>query len=239
MIAATTRATVTEERAAAGYLLAASIDGDRSIMKKTAKQLDTEIAAALARRPNKMIGRNTAHLDRKASKPATASKTLREIALIAFPNYKGRKIRLEVADHVDRQVEGGGTFYRDWLVHLSAKYASPVHLPGGFSGSPNLRTKIPFGDAYVSQGVFMGQDSGIRIYLPPIDQATIDVAVDAMLVAGKPTPDVVTMIDNALDGIPMPPGRSRHRGLLRDAYIALVAQLAAGLSSAEAKAERY
>lgn len=321
---------------------------------KTAKQLGAKGAAALANPP-----RNASRLV-----SATKTKTIRDIATLTFPNYKGRKISIEVADHVDRHVEGGGTFYVDWLVELSQiKQAGPNHaasraggevvplstgvpiqpgtsaqitcrvqsefrcerfmisgantpggaadwivnniqignrsqfvqsgdLPGDMfavnaidayvsfetarvemdivvtvtyvganvsgvpfygsmigtrieSGPPqytrvqqpdavsrngNLRTKITFGFAYVSQHVFMGKDAGVTIYLPPIDQATIDVAVDATLISGKPTPAVVTMIENALEG---------RGGMLRDAYVALVAQLAGKLSSAEAKARRY
>jgi hypothetical protein len=215
-------------------------------MAKTSAQLDREIAAALAKRP------------RAAGKSATWSKTLRYIATRAFPNYKGRKISIEVADHVDRHVdqlyygaddeqreelaEDVGTFYRDLLYKLTLRREgdrpgpgiSTVNRPHAHRGSGNLRTEIPFGSAYISRLAFMGKDGGITIYLPPIDQATIDVAVDATLEAGKPTPAVTRMIGDALEGRGV-----MVSGALSDAYVALVAQLAGGLSSAEAKAESY
>lgn len=196
--------------------------------KKTAKQLDAEIAAALARSPSRSHHATRAGTA-KAGKMPDPKKTLKEIALSAFPNYKGRKIRLEEATHVDRQVEGGGTYYRDFLVGLYPKHVRAVEQPQAFRGSGNKSTEIPFGYAYVSEGVFQGRDTGIRIYLPPIDEGSISVAVDAMLEAGgKITPAVLTTIEDAI-GVP-------SANLHRDAYVALVAQRAGTLSSAEASA---
>ena len=207
--------------------------------KKSTAQLDREIAEALARRrrpglaPTKPSKPQTHHAIRagaaKAAKLPDPKKTLKEIALIAFPNYKGRKIRLEEATHVERQVEGGGTFYRDFLVGLYPRHVQPVEQPHAFRGSGTKSTEIPFGFAYVSQGVFMGSDTGIRIYLPPIDEGAMSVAVDAMLAAGgKLTPAVLATIESAI-GVPGP-------NLHRDAYVALAAQRAGALSSAEASA---
>ena len=157
-------------------------------------------------------------------------KTLKEIVAIAFPNYKGRKIRLEEATHVDRQVEGGGTFYRDFLVGLYPRHVQPVEQPHAFRGSGNKSTEIPFGFACVSQGVFQGSDSGIRIYLPPIDAGSMSVAVDALLAAGgKITPAVLSTIEHAI-------GHPGSANLHRDAYVALVAQRAGELSSSETSA---
>jgi hypothetical protein len=198
--------------------------------KKTAKQLDAEITAALARPPSRSFHAARAGTMR-AGKIPDPKKTLKEIALAVFPNYKGRKIRLEEADHVDRQVEGGGTFYRDYLVNLSPAHmhAQPIEQPGAFRGTGTKQTNIRVGFAYVSHGVFQGQDTGIRIYLPSIDSDAMSVAVDAVLAAGgKITPAVLTVIENALTV----PGENR----LRNAYVALVAQRAGALSSAEASA---
>ena len=199
------------------------------LKKKTAKQLDAEISWALSRAPSRSHHATRAGTA-KAGKMPEPKKTLKEIALIAFPNFKGRKIRLEEATHVDRQVEGGGTFYRDFLVGLYPRYVRPVDQPQAFRGSGNKSTEIPFGFAYVSEGVFQGQSSGIRIYLPPIDESAMSVAVDAMLEAGgKVTPAVLTTIENAIGHLGSP-------NLHRDAYVALAAQRAGLLSSAEASA---
>jgi hypothetical protein len=199
-------------------------------MKKTARQLDAEIAAALARSPRRHHS-TQAQIATKAGKIPDPKKTLKAIALAAFPNYKGRKIRLEEVAQVDRQVEGGGTFYRDFLVGLYP-YGRPVPVeqPQAFRGPANKSTKIPFGSAYVSEGVYVGSSSGIRIYLPPIDETAMSVAVDAMLqVGGKVTPAVLTTIENAI-------GHPGSPNLLRDAYVALAAQRAGVLSSAESSA---
>jgi hypothetical protein len=197
--------------------------------KKTARQLDAEIAAALARSPRRHRSTQAGTATR-AGKIPDPKKTLREIATAAFPNYKGRKIRLEEATHIDRQVEGGGTHYHDFLVHLSPKHmhVQPVEQPAAFRGALTKNTNILVGFAYVSQGVFQGQDTGIRIYLPPIDSGAMSVAVDAVLANGKITPEVLTVIESALHV----PGEKR----LRDAYVALVAQRAGVLSSAESSA---
>ena len=293
--------------------------------------------------------------------------TLRKIAALTFPKYKGSKISIEVADHIDRHVNDDATYYVDWLVDLahieeagpnfgamnrhvlpiasgvpilpgqSVQITSRAHTsafrcerfmisnagtPGGAadwivndikignrsqfsqsgdvpgnmfatnvidsfvsfetarvamdvavivtyvgtleSGSPffasmvgtegeaspqyvrvqqpnainairrngSLHTKIPLGFAYVSQRVNVddGEDTSITIYVPPIDQATINVAVDATLTDGKPTQVVDTMIEHALDAL------DDRGGLVLDAYVALVEQRAGELSAGEVHA---
>ena len=93
-----------------------------------------------------------------------------------------------------------------------------------------VRTEIPPGFAYVSwcERRETG-DISITIYVPSIDQATIDVAVDSTLAAGDSTEAVHTMIAHALDV---------SGELVRDTYIALVMQLAAVLTADEAKSAR-
>ena len=88
-------------------------------------------------------------------------------------------------------------------------------------------TKIPLGFACVSQCVNEDGEASITIYVPPIDQATIDVAVDAALAAGASTPAVVTMIGHALED---------RGGLVRDAYVDLVVQRAGELTANEVRA---
>lgn len=85
---------------------------------------------------------------------------------------------------------------------------------------PNM--KIPLGFACVSQ-----RGGEVTICVPQIDQATIDVAVDATLAAGGSTPSVVTMIGHALDD---------RGGLVRDVYVDLVVQRAGELAANEIRA---
>lgn len=227
-------------------------------MAKTSAQLDREIAAALAKR-SRLSSKLPSHLTVPAKRVRNTirstgggSKTLRRIATIVFPKHKGR-VSVEVADHVDRHVgvDTGDEGYRDHLLKLSqdlsqdrgptqlvligptseGTYRSFLKQPDAYG---NVRTEIPFGSVYVSKHVRMGKDAGVTIYFPPIDQETIEVAVDATLQAGKTTPAVREMIENALEGrIAMV-----STGLI-NAYVALVAQLAGALSSAETKVGRY
>ena len=90
-----------------------------------------------------------------------------------------------------------------------------------------MRTEIPPGFAYVSWRERRETgDISITIFVPSIDQATMDVAVDSTLAAGESTQAVQTMIEHALD----------VRGdLVRDTYIALVAQRASALAADEAE----
>ena len=200
--------------------------------KKSAAQLDREINEVVPgwdkRRPSPKTRLHHAAKPMLAKVP-DPKKTLKAIVELAFPQYKGRKIRLEESNGVERQVEGGGTFYRDFLVGLSHPFnVSQVSQPNAFRGSGTQRTTIPPGYAYVSQGVFQGKDTGIRIYLPPIDPSAMSVAVDVLLSAGKITPAVLPVIEDAI-------GKPGVIGLYRDAYVALAAQSAGQLATAEAK----
>ena len=85
-------------------------------------------------------------------------------------------------------------------------------------------TRIPAGFALVSVAYQAGGRRPVKIYMPPIDRATIDVAVDAVLAAGAPTEAVHAMIDDMLDHRTAP---------AHAAYVALVEQLAAQLAAEE------
>lgn len=195
------------------------------MVKKTPAQLDREIADVLARSHG---SRRSHSKTRSVRMPASASKTLRDIAKKVHPysRPRGAKTRIAIADHVDRRPSHGtGTHFSDGLVNLASPKSGTtrVQQPSGFVA--DKRTEIPFGWAYVSLSLSeFGEDTGITILIPPLDQATLDVAVDAMLTAGKLTPVVTEMIGAALGVGP---------GLLRDAYVALVAQIATDLSSGE------
>ena len=91
-------------------------------------------------------------------------------------------------------------------------------------------TRIPAGFALVSMGYRVKDETimegrrPVKIYMPPIDRATIDVAVDAVLAAGVATEAVHAMIDDMLDHRTAP---------VHAAYVALVEQLAAQLAAEE------
>ena len=154
-------------------------------------------------------------------------------AIDSFVSFETAVVTMDVVVIVTYvgTVESGAPFFASMIGSGSA--ASPqyvrVQQPDAIRRKGSLRTKIPLGFAYVSQRVNVedGEDTSITIYVPPIDQATIDVAVDATLTDGKPTQVVDTMIEHALDD---------RGGLVRDAYVALVVQRADALSAGEAHA---
>jgi hypothetical protein len=84
--------------------------------------------------------------------------------------------------------------------------------------------QIPVGCALVSR-----DGSSITIYIPSIDQATIDVAVDAILAYGTPTKEVHAMIENALEPLLATNEEPCHE-LVHATYVALVEQHANALT---------
>jgi len=127
-------------------------------------------------------------------------------------------------------VEAGVPFFASMTgrVRSASPHYVRVQQPDAIRRNGSLRTEIPLGFAYVSQRVDIDDvDGSITIYVPPIDQAAIDVAVDATLTDGNPTQAVYTMIEHALDD---------RGGLVRDAYVALVVQRAGALVAGEARA---
>ena len=161
-------------------------------------------------------------------------------AFVAFETVRATMDVAVIVTYVG-PVEVGVPFFASMVGVMGAVGAvSPhyvrVHQPDAVrrEGSSHLKTqlshtKIPLGFAYVSQRLnrtFI-QDTSITIYIPPIDQAVFEVAVDAALAAGRPTQVVVTLIEQALED---------RGGLVCDAYVALVVQHASALSAGEAVA---
>jgi hypothetical protein len=101
-----------------------------------------------------------------------ADKMIRSVALRAFPNYKGRKIRADWSGRV--------SFYDlNWSGGTRNQYRS-VHLSDGQTRSmPNLApwvnpiegqsAAIPPGCAVVEHSMFCGRDLGLRVYFPSSD----------------------------------------------------------------------
>ena len=98
------------------------------------------------------------------------SKQAKTIAKKAFPEYRGRKIRVveaksyRMADYWD----GGSRCYVRAFEIASEKIADPkpaTNVP--WSGSANATFEIPEGVAIVEHQIFCGKDAGITIYLAP------------------------------------------------------------------------
>lgn len=201
--------------------------------KKSGKQLDDEIAAALVRYRS-----TSSHLTKPAPSGTPLRKALSEgnqtllsIVKLASPLYKlpAASVMVELSDHVDREASDLYPLqrYNDALVWLYGTMAvKTVTLPG----LGGLSTGVPLGASYVSvRKRPIGGSSGSTVYLPPLESSTIEVAVDAVIETGHITPEVVDMIGSALQG---------RGGLLRKAYIAAVARIANRRMQNEARAPR-
>jgi hypothetical protein len=101
------------------------------------------------------------------------TKAALRIARIAFPDWKGRKIKVEEVSHVrlsDRYWDGGTrSEYRavelDTL-HCASPQVTGFNAPaeyGGLREDPTI--EIPEGVAIVEHSIFCGKDIGCRVYL--------------------------------------------------------------------------
>lgn len=97
----------------------------------------------------------------------------KEIGKIAFPDYRGRKFRLEVRQKITlrNRYWSGGT-KSDWIaVNLETKqaFAPEVHgfndpaEFGGIKGDPTI--EIPPNVAIVEHIIFCGKKLGLRIFV--------------------------------------------------------------------------
>jgi hypothetical protein len=193
---------------------------------KSGKQLEAEIASALARH------RVASHVAKPTRPSVPLRKALSEgnerlisIVQLVNPLYKppAASVMVEIADHVDRPWESSFSHTtrptrNDALVWLYGSYAVKSILP---HDKEVVRSEIPLGAAYVviRRGE-SGRTYGSTIYLPPLESSTIDVAVDAVIETDSISPEVVDMIGHALQG------SGGHNGLLRATYIAAIARIA-------------
>jgi hypothetical protein len=96
---------------------------------------------------------------------------LQAIVRAAFPQYNGRKFRLEIATHpinVKSYWDGGSRDYFVFVqlstlraVEMPAQSAYDVQIPGAHA------VTLPDGIACVEHSIFCGKDSGITIHLAP------------------------------------------------------------------------
>lgn len=96
------------------------------------------------------------------TKSPKTSKLARTIALACYPEYKGRKIRVESREtyYVDNMWGGG-----------SRNFATAYNLETGTAAAAiqtvGPEVKIPAGVAIVEHSFFCGKDCGITIYVNP------------------------------------------------------------------------
>ena len=128
--------------------------------------------------------------------------------------------------------EDGAPFFGAMIGSRYERKPEYVRVPWREAVS-STRAQISFGFALVTQS-FQDERDGrhrdspkLTIYVPAIDQATIDVAVDAVLASGTTTKEVHKMIGNVLGDYP---------ALVHATYVALVEQRANELAVKEARA---
>jgi hypothetical protein len=94
----------------------------------------------------------------------------------AFPNYRGRKFRVEVTEHVSFQDVnwGGGTknYYVALLLN-GDNVASLPDRPPWSNPAEGATVALPPGSVVMCNTIFCGKDLGIRIYVNPADVATL------------------------------------------------------------------
>jgi hypothetical protein len=109
-----------------------------------------------------------------AIKVSITDPAIRKIVKACYPDYKGRKVKVEGKStyHMSNYWDGG-----------SRSYAIAYHLESGatmeptqVSTNPMNRTahasvEIPEGVVIVEHSIFMGKDVGIRIYANPVNVA--------------------------------------------------------------------
>jgi hypothetical protein len=96
----------------------------------------------------------------------------RKIALACYPEYKGRKIRVESAEAYNlRDFWEGGT--RNFAVAynlITGETRQPTEdaqSPFSYIGQDSKRIPIPGGFAIVEHAIYCGKDIGITIYVNP------------------------------------------------------------------------
>lgn len=97
-------------------------------------------------------------------------KFLRRLALVAFPGYRGRKIRVEIATEYRLESYWDGGSRRDCrAVNLiDGTVAPPISAATNpMNAVAHAVVKIPAGIAIVEHQIFCGKDAGITIYLTP------------------------------------------------------------------------
>ena len=99
---------------------------------------------------------------------------IRELALAAFPSYKGRKFSFEITSEVQPMPTywDGGTRYQYAAVQISTRRAvvGQSFAPPGFGGPGMVRPIQLVPDVLVVEHcVFCGQDAGLTFHVHPSD----------------------------------------------------------------------
>lgn len=117
-----------------------------------------------------------------AIKVTKADKTVKRIVEAAFPEYKGRKIKVEVATRpldVADYWDGGS---RSYFVFLNIQTLAKMPVPSQGMNDRKVAganaVTLPPGFVCVEHSIFCGKDCGIRIYVNPADMPKAIQGVD-------------------------------------------------------------
>ena len=109
-------------------------------------------------------------------KASISDPLIRKIVRACYPDYTGRKIKIEARTsyHLSNFWDGGS---RSYVVayHLESgltKEASPS-TTSPFNEASKSSVEIPEGVVLVEHSIFQGKDVGIRIYVNPLNMAKL------------------------------------------------------------------
>jgi hypothetical protein len=111
---------------------------------------------------------------------------VKKILAITWPEYRGRKVELEVGDSIrlGSYLGEGGTWNQWKALELAEFQVIDIPCPGGLSahvaGPDSLAWKTSFGMSRVVPGIayvgrihFCGKDLGVRVVIHPDDAAKL------------------------------------------------------------------
>lgn len=108
----------------------------------------------------------------KALAPQTSAekKNVKALVSAAFPEYKGRKVRIRSAAsyQMSNFWDGGSRTYVVAVDLVTGRVVEPIAASSNpFSGAANAAFEIPSGVALVEHSFFCGKDAGITIVVNP------------------------------------------------------------------------
>lgn len=105
-----------------------------------------------------------------AIKVSKSDKAIKAIIRATFPEWKGRKVRVEVATtySMENFWDGGSRCYVQAYSLEHARAAAPVAAASNpFRAQAHATVEIPAGVVMVEHHIFQGKDAGITIYVRP------------------------------------------------------------------------
>lgn len=117
-----------------------------------------------------------------AIKVSKSDKAIKAVLVACFPEWKGRKVRVQVATRYQMQNywDGGSRCYVMAYSLATGKAAAPsTATTSPFQAAAAATVEIPDGTLLVEHQIFCGKDAGITIYVNPANMAPLLPAVAA------------------------------------------------------------